>query len=303
MASTREFGQMARETFQEWSDDDAMTLAAAVAYYAIFSLAPVLILIVAIAGLVWGEQAAQGQLTGQLESLVGGAGAEVLQTSIADAGVGGGGIIATFASAALLIVGTTGVFAQLQLSLNRIWGVRQDPEAGWWEMIRKRLVGLGIIAGLGLFVIAIVVVSSVLSNIRSLVGGIPGGSWLWLAVDLAVSISLLTLAFAFLFRYVPDVDIQWSDVWIGSAITAVLVALGKRGLGLYIGSGSIGSAYGAASSLVILLAWIYYSTLILFIGAEFTQVYAEHTGREIEPDEHAIPDRGTGSSRPSETTG
>jgi membrane protein len=187
--------------------------------------------------------------------------------------------------------------------LNRIWDVRQDPDAGWWEMVRKRLVGLGVIAGLGLFVIAIVVVSSVVSNIRTLAGGIPGGPWLWLAADLAVSIGLLTLAFAFLFRFVPDVEIEWSDVWIGSVITAVLFALGKWALGLYIGSGSIGSAHGAASSLVILLAWIYYSTLTLFIGAEFTQVYAEHTGREIEPDKHAIPNRGTGSSRPSETTG
>jgi membrane protein len=290
MATTQEFGQMARQAFEEWSDDDAMTLAAAVAYYAIFSLAPVLVLLVAIAGLVWGQQAAQGQLTGQLESLVGGAGAEVLQSSIANAGVGEGGIIATIAGAGLLLVGATGVFAQLQLSLNRIWDVRQDPDAGWWETVRKRLIGLGVITGLGFFVVGIVVVSSILSNIRSLVGAVPGGPWLWLAVDLAASFGLLTLAFAFLFRYVPDADIEWSDVWVGAAITAVLFALGKWALGLYLGSGSVGSAYGAASSLVILLAWIYYSTLILFVGAEFTQVYAHHTGREIKPDEHAIPE-------------
>ncbi len=303
MGRIGEYGRMARETVESWSDDDALTLAAAVAYYAIFSLAPLLILIVAIAGLVYGEQAAQGQLAGQLEATVGESGAQVLESSIAEAGggPGGDGVFATVAGVALLLVGATGVFAQLQLSMNRIWNVRQDPEEGWWGTIRNRLTGVAVVAGLGLFVLATIVLSSVLTGLRSFVAEVPAGRWLWLGLDLIVSIGLLTFVFALLFKFVPDVEIEWEHVWFGAALTAVLFAVGKMALGFYIGSGAVGSAFGAASSLIIVLVWIYYSALIVFLGAEWTQVYAQRQGADIRPNEHAIRQPGSAPSQADES--
>lgn len=288
MARFREYGRMLKEAGQEWSDDDATTLAGAVAYYAVFSLAPILVLLVAIAQFVYGAQAARGEIAAQFEAMMGKSGAEVVQSVLANASAGGAGLIATITSVALILIGATAVFAQLQTSLNRIWDVQTDPEMGLKGTIRKRLIGLGMVFGIGALVVATVALSTFLTNLQAYVPSVPGAQSLWVALEFVVSFGVLVLAFALLFKYVPDVEIDWSDVWIGAAITAFLFVLGKLALGYYFSHGSVGSAYGAASSLIVLLAWIYYSTLIVFYGAEFTQVYATHSGHAIEPSAHAV---------------
>lgn len=288
MASPSEYGRMAKEAAQEWSEDDAMTLAGAVAYYSVFSLAPVLVLLVAIAEFVYGARAARGEIAAQLEGFVGESGAQTIQSVLANASAGGAGVIATITSIALILIGATAVFAQLQMSLNRIWDVQSDPDAGLKGTLRQRLVGLAMIFGIGVLIVATVASSTFLSNLQAFVPDVPGSQWVWMVLNFAVSFGILMLAFALMFKYVPDAEIDWSDVWVGAALTALLFTVGKLALGFYFSHGSVGSAYGAASSVILLLAWIYYSTLIVFYGAEFTQVFARHTGREIEPSSHAI---------------
>jgi membrane protein len=282
------FGTL-KKTFTEWQEDDAQTWAASVAFYTVLSLAPLLILAISVAGFIFGEQAVQGQLVSQIETVTGGAGAEVIETIIANAsGPGGGGVIATILSIVLLFLGASKVFGELQKAMNRIWDVRSDPDEGWKGVVRKRLIGFAMVLGIGLLLLVAVIVSAMLSGIEQFAGDVPGGPVIWTTLNFVVSLAIIGLLFATLFRYVPDVDIQWSDVWFGAAITAALFALGKLALGVYLSHGSVGSAYGAAGSLVVFLVWIYYSTQIFFFGAEYTQVHAHSSGRRIEPDKHAV---------------
>lgn len=282
------YGRMTKEAIERLGEDDAFTLAGALAYYAVLSLAPVLILLVAIAGFVYGSQAAKGELARQIESWAGADAAQAIQTIIGNASSAGGGVLATVTSIFLVLLGASAVFGQLQLSLNRIWGVKLDPDEGIMTTVRQRLVGLAVAFGLGLLVVATVVVGAIMTNLQSLFGAVPVGEWFWVLLNIGVSVGVLTLVFALLFKYVPEVDISWDDVWIGSAITAIMFTVGKSVLSLYLGSAAIGSAYGAASSGIVLLVWLFYSALILFLAAEFTQVYAERAGRMIEPGEHAV---------------
>lgn len=294
MGRFRQAFDTVKTTYREWQEDDAQTWAASVAFYSIFSLAPLLVLAVAIAGLVFGERAAQGELTTQLEGVIGPEGAQVAETAIANAGApGGGGILATIVSLALLLLGASKVFSELQKAMNRIWDVRKDPDAGIKEAIRKRMVGFAMVLGVGLMLLVALVASAVIGALGQLVQQVPGGTAVWQVVDIALFVGVFTLLFAALFKYVPDVDIDWSDVWFGAFVTAVLFTVGKWALGIYLSSGSMGSAYGAASSLVILLAWIFYSAQIFFIGAEYTQVHAERKGRHLQPDQHAVRDTAT----------
>ena len=304
MARTEEVKTIAKETWQDWKDDDAGTWAASVAFYTIFSLAPLLVVAVAVAGFVFGEQAAQGELAAQMEQWVGSAGAEVVQTAIANASEPGSGqgILATIVGIVLLLLGACKVFSQLQQALNRVWDMRTDPEAGLLGAARKRLTGFVMVLGVGVLLMALIALSTVLSSIQAFVGDVPGGSTTWMIVNLLIQVGVITLLFALIFKYVPDVQIEWSDVWFGAAVTAVLFVIGQIALSYYLSRGSVGSAYGAAGSLVVLLAWIFYSAQILFMGAEFTQTYARHRGRRIEPSEEAIPESeafGPGHGQPA----
>jgi membrane protein len=295
MGRMRESADRVKTTFKEWKEDDAQTWAASVAYYAIFSLAPLLVIAVAIAGFVFGEEAARGELAAQMEEFIGPAGAEVAQTTITNASQPGGGILATLVGVALLLLGASKVFTELQKGLNRIWNVRRDPDAGWKVVIQKRLAGFGLVLLFGVLLLAMLAASAAIAVLAQVVGDIPGGVVGWQALDFIVSVALIGVLFAVLFKYVPDVDVTWQDVRFGAVITAVLFVIGKILLGMYLGSGSIASAYGAASSLIVLLAWIYYSAQIFFFGAEYTQVRARREERRIEPDEHAVPLRRAGA--------
>ncbi len=280
-----------KEAASEWIDDKATTLSAALAYYTVFSLAPLLILVVAVVGLFWGGQsgAVQAQLIGEIRGMVGAESAEFIRSILENAErPGSGGIFATVVGVVMLLLGATAAFAQLQMSLNTIWEVKPAPEYGLKGVIMSRVLSLGLVLTVGFLLLVSLVLSVAISALGSLMGeeGIPQP--LIQIINLVISFGIITLLFAMIYRYLPDAEIAWRDTWVGAFVTALLFVVGKFCIGLYLGSSSMGSAYGAAGSLVILLVWIYYSSLILFFGAEVTQVYARRFGSGIKPAEHAV---------------
>lgn len=278
-----------KETFQEWQEDKTPRLAAALAYYTVFSLAPLLIIAIAIAGAVFGEEAAKGEIVGQIQGLVGREGAKVIEDAIQNANhPESKGGIASLISIVVLLFGASGVFAQLQDALNTVWEVQPKPGRGIWSFIRQRFLSFSMVLGIGFLLMVSLIVSAVLSGLSTYMSHlIPGVDFIWGILNFVISFGVITLLFALIYKYLPDVKITWNDVLIGAVITALLFTIGKTVLGQYLGGGSFGSAYGAAGSLVIILAWVFYSAQILFFGAEFTQVYAKRYGSQIVPDDHA----------------
>jgi membrane protein len=284
--------RLLKETVEEWNKDKASKLAAALAYYTVFALAPLLILIIAIAGIVLGDDAARGEISRQLQGLIGSEGANFIESAIQNANQPGSdaGIIASIISIVVLLFGATGVFTELQDSLNTVWEVAPKPDLGFWQFIRNRVLSFGMVLGIAFLLLVSLVVSAVLSGLNTYMSGLlPGVDSLWQLVNLVISLGAITLLFAMIFKFLPDVKIGWSDVWIGAFITALLFTLGKFLIGLYLGNSSFTSSYGAAGSLVIVLTWVYYSAQILFFGAEFTQVYARRYGSQIVPNKYAVP--------------
>ena len=280
-----------RESFKEWKEDDALQLGAALAYYTIFSIAPLLLIVIAVAGFVWGREAVQGQIVGQVDQLIGRQGGVAIQTMIANAAKQGQGtgVLATVIAALTALFGATGVFAQLQKALNQIWNVEPKPGSGIMTFLKTRIASFGMILGIGFLLLVSLVVSAGLSAVNTWMTGLmPGAEVLFSVLNLVVSLALISLLFAMIYRFLPDVRIAWRDVWMGALFTAVLFTIGKFLIGLYLGHSSVASVFGAAGSLVIVLVWIYYSTQILFFGAEMTQVYARQRGAQIVPDENAV---------------
>ncbi len=282
--------KIAKDTFSDWSEDKALRLAAAMAYYTTFSLAPLLTIVIAIAGLAFGQEAARGQIVAQIRGLVGDQGAQAIQTIAANANSSGGSMLATILGIAVLIFGATGMFVQLQDALNTIWEVKPKPGRGIIGAIKDRFFSFAMVIGMGFLLIASLAVSAGLAALGSYASGIVHGHDLILqAGNFLISFIVITFIFALTFKFVPDADIAWGDVWIGAAITSLLFNIGKFLMGVYLGHSSVGSAYGAAGSLIILLLWIYYSANILLLGAEFTQVYANNLGSRIVPKKDAVP--------------
>ncbi len=278
-----------KETFQEWQEDKSSRLAAALAYYTVFSLAPLLVIAIAIAGAIFGEEAARGEIVGQIQGLVGNQGAEVIEAAINNANKPDTSSIASLISVVVLFFGASGVFAQLQDALNTIWEVQAKPGRGVKYFIKKRLLSFSAVFGIGFLLLVSLLVSAVLSALSHYLSNIlPGGDFIWQIFNFIISFAVITSLFAVIYKYLPDVKIKWGDVWTGAIITSLLFTIGKFALGLYLGRGSFGSTYGAAGSLIVLLAWVYYSAQILFFGAEFTQVYARRFGSTIEPDDNAM---------------
>lgn len=281
--------KLLKETFQEWQDDDASSLAASLAYYTSVSLAPLLIIVIAIAGAFFGEEAARGEIVAQMQGLVGTEGARVVETAIKNANQPQISNVASFVSIIVLLFGASGVFVQLQRSLNQIWDVTAKPKQGVKNFLRKRLLSFSAVLGVGFLLLVSLLISAALSALNGYLNDlIPGIDFLWRLLNFVLSLSIITALFAFIFKYLPDVEISWRDVTMGAIITALLFTIGKIALGFYLGRGSFGSVYGAAGSLIILLVWVYYSAQILFFGAEFTQVYAKRYGSRIVPNKHAI---------------
>lgn len=282
------FVQLLKETFKEWQEDKASRLAAALAYYTAFSIAPLLIIIIAIAAVAFGEQAAQGQIVGQIQSLVGKESAEAIQSMIQNSRKPTTGTIATIISIGILLFGATNVFTQLQDALNTIWEVA--PKPGIKGLVKARFISFAMILGVGFLLLVSLVLSTVLAVLGNYLGSLfPNLQLFWSILNFMISFGVITLLFALIYKFLPDVKITWGDVGIGAAITALLFTIGKSVLGLYLANSSVASTYGAAGSFVVLLLWVNYSAQILLFGAEFTQVYANKYGSQIVPASHAVP--------------
>ena len=283
----KRFFKLLKEAFHEWQQDKVSLLAAALAYYTLFSITPLLVIAIAIAGAVFGQDTAKGEIVQQMNELVGEQGAQVIEIALANANQPQLGSIASIISVVILLVGASGVFAQLQEALNTVWNVKAKPNGGIWQLIRKRLLSFGMVLVIGFLLLVSLVLSATLSSISKLeINLFPSFSSLWQLLNIAISFGFISLLFALIYKYLPDVRIRWKDVWVGAIITSLLFTIGKYLIGFYLGRGSLGSAYGAAGSLIIFLAWVFYSAQILLFGAEFTQVYARKYGAKIRPNRH-----------------
>ncbi len=278
-----------KDTVREWREDGAPRLAAALAYYTTFSLAPILVLIIAIAGLAGGRDAAQTQTMAQVEDLLGTEGREFVQEMIETASRPQTGWTATLVGAVTLLFGALGVFGELQNSLNTIWEVKPKPATGFWDGIKrfviKRMMSFTMVLGIGFLLLASLVISAAVSALGEYIGARwPMADFLLGLINFVISFVVITFLFAMIFKFLPEIKITWRDVWLGAAVTSALFTLGKFLIGLYLGRSAVGTIFGGAGSLAILLIWIYYSAQILFFGAEFTQVYANRYGSKIVPD-------------------
>ena len=279
-----------KQTFSEWLEDKAPQLGAALAYYTVFSLAPLILVLLAIVGLLFRNDpgGAWNKITEQMSYFLDKSAVEVVQNIAQKAAQPNKSLLATTIGILLALFGASGVFGQLQDALNTIWGVRAKPGAGIWGFLRSRFLSFAMVGGVCFLLLVSLTLESVLKGFSHYIQGVlPGGIVIAIAVYWIFDLAVVILLFAIIFKFLPDAKIRWRDVWIGAAITAIFFAIGKWALGLYLGSGSAASAYGAASSLITLLLWVYYSSQILLFGAEFTQVYACRAGRGITPDEHA----------------
>lgn len=289
MSRLKAWFSLLKETFQEWNEDKAPRLAAALAYYTAFSLAPLLIVVISIAGLIYGHDAVVGRLQYEIQGLVGAQAASAIQDMLANFSHPASGIIATVIGLITLLLGAAGVFGQLQDALDTIWEVAPKPGQGIMAIIRQRFISFTMVLGIGFLLLVSLVVSAGVTAVGTLIGDrIPQSAFLLQLVNFVISFGVIMLLFALIYKVLPDVTIGWRDVWMGAAVTALLFTIGKLLIGLYLGSSSVGSAYGAAGSFVILLLWIYYSAQILLFGAEFTQVYARTYGSRIVPSKNAI---------------
>jgi membrane protein len=281
-----------KQTFSEWLEDKVPQLGAALAYYTVFSLAPLVLLLLAIVGFLFHNDpaGAWGKMTEQMSYFLDKSAIDVVQGIAQKASQPNKGFLATTIGILLALFGASGVFGQLQNALNTIWGVKAKPGAGIAGFIRSRFLSFAMVAGVCFLLLVSLVLESVLKSFSHYVQAtLPGGIVIALIVYSIFDLAVVVLLFASIFKFLPDVKIQWRDVWIGAGMTAIFFAVGKWALGLYLGSGAAASAYGAASSLITLLLWIYYSSQILLFGAEFTQVYAARAGRAFVPDKYAVP--------------
>lgn len=270
--------------YAEWRENKASRLAAALAYHVAFSVGPLLLVSIAVASLVFGDEAARGEVFAQLRSLLGDEGASVVEAAVRGSSQRGGAAISTAIGVAMLAWSASNVFVQLQDALNTIWEVEPDPRAGIEVRIKRRLLTMTMVLGTGFLLLVSLIISAVLALLGdAVVGLLPGGELVWQAVNAVVGLGIVALLFAAIYKVVPDVEIGWSDVWIGAVATALLFTVGKLLIGLYLGHVSVGSTYGAAGSLLVFLVWVYYSAQILLFGAELTQVYARMYGGRIRP--------------------
>ncbi len=263
-------------------------MAAALAYYTIFSLAPLLIIAVALTGLVFGMQAAQGEISGQIQGLVGRDGAKAIQALIQSAHKPVHGVVGSMIGVFALFLGASGVFCEMQDALDSIWHVSPDTKAGVLCVVKERFLSFGMVLGIGFLLLVSLLFSALLAAATKYLGGmLPIPAVLFESFDFLFSVLFITVLFAMMFKFLPSIKIAWSDVWIGASLTSLLFTAGKFIIGFYIGKSVSASAYGAAGSLVVIVAWIYYSALILYFGAEFTRVYASTVGSKSKGEEVA----------------
>jgi membrane protein len=272
--------QVSKAAIEGWKADFASSMGAALAYYTVFSIAPLLVIVIAIAALAFGHATAQQEIMAQARDLIGDQGAEALQAMLASARKPGQGIFAGALSFIALVFGAIGVFNELESDLNRIWKVDTTRRSGLWGLVRGRLLSFGMVITIGFILLVSLAVSAGLAAWGNYWSGMFAGIEVLLqAANFAVSLGVITISFAFIYKFLPQTHIEWREVWVGAAVTALLFTIGKFLIGLYLGKSTVASSYGAAGSLVLLLLWVYYSAQIFLLGAEFTRVYADRRGR------------------------
>ncbi len=279
------------ETFHEWSEDKASRLSAALAYYTVFSIPPLMVVAIGIASLFTDRATIEEQVVNQAASLMGRQGGEGIQTILQSAEQPGNGeLLPTLFGVALLLFGASGVFTQLQDAMNTIFGVKPDPKRGIMGLIKDRFLSFTMVLTIGFILLVSLMLSTVLASFGSFVGGLVTEAeiLLWI-LNFIISFGVFMLLFALIFKTIPDIRIAWRDVLVGAAITALLFKIGEYALGFYFERSDPTSAFGAAGSIILLLLWIYYSAQIIFLGAEFTEVYARRVGSGVQPKENAVP--------------
>lgn len=277
-----------KKAFKDFTEDECPMLAAALAYYTVFALPPLLILLIMVAGALWDPADVQRALETQFAGLVGSDAGRAIHEMIRQGDrAGDRGVLATILGTAALLFGATGAFIQLQTALNRAWEVKPDPtRGGIRNFIGKRLLSLGMVLGIAFLLVVSLAMSAAVSALGSSLTFIPAPALL--AVNFVLSLAIFTLLFAAMFKILPDAEVQWRHVWVGAGVTTVLFVLGKFLIGLYLGRSEPGNAFGAASALAVILVWIYYAGMILLFGAEFTQAWAKKKGAEVRPEKGAI---------------
>jgi membrane protein len=278
-----------KETFSQWSGDEAARLAASLALYTMLSIAPLLVIVISVAGLIYGEEAARGQINQQLGTIVGPQAGKAVESLVANASTPSSGILSTIIGIVVGLMGASGVFGELQSALNRIWEVKPKPGRGIKGIIRDRFFSFAMVMGVAFLLLVSLVVSAALAGITGYFEGLVPLPALWEVLNTIIGIAVSGLLFTLIFKLVPDVKVGWRDVWVGGLVTGVAFSLGRIALGWYVGRGATTSPFGAAGSLVALIVWVYYSAQILFMGAEFAQVYASRFGAPIEPSPNAVP--------------
>lgn len=282
MAKVKTFLSLLKAAFDDFNEDKAPRLAAALSYYTIFSLAPLLVVVIAVAGLVFGQDAVRGQLDNQIQGMVGAEGGDMIQEMIQNAQRPKETLVATVLGLATLLLGAAGVFGQLKEALNTVWEV-EPKKQGILATIKSQFISFTMVLGVGFLLLVSLVISALIAAVSTFINGLIGNTEFVLqVVNFVISFGFVALLFALIYKILPDTEIEWRDVGIGAAFTALLFTIGKTLIGLYLGNSGVSSAYGAAGSLVIILLWVYYSAQIMLFGAEFTQVYAKRYGSWVE---------------------
>ncbi len=286
----KETGSLIAETYNELLDDKVYKMTAALSYYTLLSLSPLLLIAISIAGLIFGDEAARGQIVVELENLIGRSGAEVVQSLLENSSQEFTGIVTTIISLIIIFLGSIGVFVEMKESLNIIWGVEPKPGQPIKNLIKTRVGAFSMVLIICFLLLVSLVISSVLSAVGNFIGESYPSFLPFVEIsNFIVSLALITLLFALIFRYLPDAVIKWKYVWMGAVITSLLFSIGKYLIGLYLGNSSYSSTFGAAGSLVVFMIWLNYSSLILFFGAEFTQVYRKkHTSEPLRADKDGV---------------
>lgn len=288
-AKMQETKEVTKQTFKEWKDDDGLQWGAALAYYTVFALGPMLFITILLAGLIFSPGVVQDRIEGEVSATLGEEAGAFITQMVSGAMRAGDSPVAVTIGIIALVVAATGAFAQLSIALNRMWDIRADPKRGWLMLLKKRAMAFGFVIVVGLLLVATLIASAILRSLGDLVEGITPatGTMLWIAGEV-VTVGAMMLLFAMIFRYLPDADIGWHEVWLGAFVTALLFEAGKLLFGLYVSFADVGSGFGAAGSLIVILIWVWFASQLVFFGAEFTQVHARRHGKRIQPEPHAV---------------
>jgi len=290
VSGLRQLIELLAITYRSWQEDKAPRLGAALAYYTVFSIPPLLILLIGIASLVFDSADVQGRFLHTLEDLVGPQGASAIHDMLASPRSEQPGVLATIIGMLTLLLGASAVFEHLKDAINTVWEIEPKPTKGRLAFAKKYLSSITVLLGTGFLLLVSLVVSTLLTALGDTIQPyLPGGEGLWTAIDLLFSLAVISFLFALLYRYIPDAIVAWKDALLGGLVTSILFNVGRYLIGFYLGSTHVGSAFGAAGSLVVLLVWVYYSSQIFFFGAEFTKAYATLYGSNIVPEPHARP--------------